>query len=499
MNVINKIDNILNEDQFLNESGFRNIKNIVKRYKSAHIAFHQDLDGITSGIVMREYLKQYGLKTTSVSDIQYGDLEYTQKKISKDTLFAIVDFGHNKISAQIYGDHHDHTDKERKDKTKGQSKILSKSPSNVEALSMTISPRDIFPTKDIDIISMVDTAGYAGRFSADDVMRSVFNADKSLDVSKNHEMMGLVVNKLVLAYKNKKGFLDELVMTAKPSLISMYNTVVKMAKKAGYDTGKDMEPKTAHYKQQRIDKSLPDLKVSDIKNMKGGASGMIGTTIVQTGGGAMIPAKGNQYDRYAIFSIHPEGEYLVTEWPSMLNQLSKNPFLGKRNPTHLGDLVMKKIMPKFKSKLSSWKVSLDTLKYNFEAASMRKGGENDIMGFTFDDLMYLFEPQLKKITQKESWYKKEGKWEKKDNSFYKKMVQDITNRPYKWLSFKQKGILKKVTIPVWDVIMKQSGGHKDITNISLPHWLGPKKGEMAKVQREITIMMAKEMSDKHLE
>ena len=258
---------------------------------------------------------------------------------------------------------------------------------------------------------------------------------------------------------------------------------MRMMKERNLISGKEMEKLTAHYKSQRKEKSLPDLKLSDIKSMKGGASGMIGTTIVQTGGGAMIPSRGDQYDRYTIFSIHPDSDYLVTEWPTMLNQLSKNPFVSKSNPYHLGDLVMKSVMPKFKGKLSKMPVSLDTMKYWFEAASMRKGGIDNIVGFTFDDLFFLFKDQLKKLAESPKWYKD--------------MLKDITNKPYKSLSFKQKAVMKKVTIPAWDLIMKQSGGHKDITNINLPHWLG-KKGQMQKIQREITIEMAKQMQDKHL-
>ena len=484
MELIKKIDLLLEEDRQLNESGIRNIKAIAKQYKKAKIFYHQDLDGVTSAIAMKYYLKGYGITTVDVEDIQYGDKEYTVKTTKKDVLQVLVDFGHAKVSAQIYTDHHDHDDTERRTPTKGQSKNLPRTPSNVEAISMTISPTDIFPPKDIKVISMVDTADFAKYgLTPDDVMRSVFIPDPKVKVEKNHQMMGLVVNKLVLAYKGKKGFLDELVMKAKPSLISMYFITKKLAEKNNYINGADMKALTANYKKQRIDKSLKNIKPSDIKGMSGGKSGMIGTTIVQVGGGAMIPAKGNQYDRYTIFSIYPNSDYLVTEWPSMLNQLSKNPFVSKKNPYHLGDLVMKKVMPKYKSKLSKMMVSLDTLKYNFEAASMRKGGIKGIMGFTFADLQYLFAPQLKKLSTSKQWYKD--------------MIENITNKPYKFLSPKQKEQLKKIKISAWDIIMKQSGGHRDITNINLPHWLGA-KGEMKVIQRDITIDMAKEMADKHL-
>ena len=61
------------------------------------------------------------------------------------------------------------------------------------------------------------------------------------------------------------------------------------------------------------------------------------------------------------------------------------------------------------------------------------------------------------------------------------------------LSYKQKQMLNKVTISVWDIIMSQSGGHPNITNLSGFNFLG--KGftnTMKKVQTEI----AKVMQDK---
>ena len=43
------------------ESGIRDIKNIAKRYKKAKIYFHQDLDGVTTAIAMKNYLEQNGI------------------------------------------------------------------------------------------------------------------------------------------------------------------------------------------------------------------------------------------------------------------------------------------------------------------------------------------------------------------------------------------------------------------------------------------------------
>ena len=38
------------------ESGIRNIKELSKRYPKAKIYFHQDLDGVTTALGMKNYL-----------------------------------------------------------------------------------------------------------------------------------------------------------------------------------------------------------------------------------------------------------------------------------------------------------------------------------------------------------------------------------------------------------------------------------------------------------
>ena len=42
--------------QIIKESGIRDIKKIAQRYPKAKIYFHQDLDGVTTAIAMKNYL-----------------------------------------------------------------------------------------------------------------------------------------------------------------------------------------------------------------------------------------------------------------------------------------------------------------------------------------------------------------------------------------------------------------------------------------------------------
>ena len=55
--------NVILNEGLLNEGGLRNIKDLSKRYDKAKIYFHQDLDGVTTALAMKNYLEQYGIKT----------------------------------------------------------------------------------------------------------------------------------------------------------------------------------------------------------------------------------------------------------------------------------------------------------------------------------------------------------------------------------------------------------------------------------------------------
>ena len=52
-------------------SGIQNIKKLAEKYKQAEIYFHIDLDGVTSAIAMKEYLKRNGITVIDVHKINY--------------------------------------------------------------------------------------------------------------------------------------------------------------------------------------------------------------------------------------------------------------------------------------------------------------------------------------------------------------------------------------------------------------------------------------------
>ena len=78
------------------------------------------------------------------------------------------------------------------------------------------------------------------------------------------------------------------------------------------------------------------------------------------------------------------------------------------------------------------------------------------------------------------------------------MIEDITNKPFDKLSFKQKELLGKVNITAWDVIEAGSGGHKAITNSSGYNFIMKDQydGGYVSMIHKIQYEIAKVMQDK---
>ena len=213
--------------KLIKESGIRDINKLAKRYSKAEIYFHQDLDGVTTAIAMKKYLEDNGVKVVDAHVIQYGDKEFSVKKndAQGDIMPVLVDFAHGKPMFVIHTDHHDR--QAGAEDTKSTS--FRSSRSNVETISQVVSPNEIFSPEDIQLISMVDSANYAANeVTVDQVINYLFKLDKEKSLGKNKTALGLVVNKLLLAFKNKPGFLEELVMVGTPSLMNLVTNMLKL-------------------------------------------------------------------------------------------------------------------------------------------------------------------------------------------------------------------------------------------------------------------------------
>ena len=277
----------------INESGIQDIKKLAERYPKAQIYFHLDLDGVVSAIAMREYLQKYGIDVIGYKTIQYGDKEFALVKpdANEDVMPVLVDFAHGKPEFKIHTDHHDsQTGVEDEASTQFRG-----ARSNVETISGIISPTDIFPSGDIDLFRTVDSADFHRQgIKPDDVISFIFSLDKESDIEKNKQAAGFALNKLILAYKNKPGFLEKLATYSNPSIVSMFMKGKQLAKDMGFVGVEELQANADNYRE----------RLRDFEKVK-----KEGNILVQYG----IPSafKPGSYDRYSSLEMYPDVEYFL--------------------------------------------------------------------------------------------------------------------------------------------------------------------------------------------
>jgi hypothetical protein len=419
--------------RIISETGIRNINALKKRYQRAEIYFHQDLDGVTTAIAMKKYLEDNGINVIGAHIIQYGDKEFSVKKndAQGDVMPVLVDFAHGKPMFVIHTDHHDR----QVGVEKGTSKQFRGARSNVETISQVVSPTDLFPSSDILLINTVDSADYAKHdITPQEVVNYIYRLDKDSSLQKNKMLLGLVINKLLLAFKNKPGFLEGLVMDSEPSLMSILNNIKAWMTKTNAAKPEDLQKNAQDY----ADKMANFPTVSD-------------NIIFQYGGGSMF--KPGSYDRYTPFRNNPEADFLIMAWPMGLVQASCNPFKKERElkGVNLGEIAQE-VISKWEDQLKDRKIPLSTMKWVSETSA---GPES--VGFTFKDFDALYGGKFMFMDGGEKILNH---------------IKDMMETPFKDLTEEHKEMLDKIGINAWDLIQSNSGGHKCITNISGLNYLG---------------------------
>jgi hypothetical protein len=422
--------------RIIKETGIRNISDLRNRYPKAEIYFHQDLDGVTTAIAMKKYLENNGIDVVGAHVIQYGDKEFSVKKndAEGDTMPVLVDFAHGKPMFKIHTDHHDKQVGAEKDAAKS----FRQARSNVETISQVVSPSDIFPSSDILLISTVDSADFVKQgLNPEDVVNYLFKLDKDKSLQKNKMLLGLVINKLILAFKNRRGFMEDLVMNSEPSLLSILNNIKSWMKQTSAESIDNLQQRSEDYYQQM--KNYPKRVVQD-------------GIIFQYGAGSM---KSGSYDRYTPFRVNPDADFLVLLWPMGLLQASCNPFKKERQlkGVNLGEIAQE-VLSEYEPALKKRIIPLSTIKWLSEVSV---GPES--VGFTFKDFDALFGGNIAFM---------EGGEQLLDR------LRPIMDKPFSELTEPEKQMLDKVGVNMWDFIQSHSGGHKCITNISGLNYLGRK-------------------------
>jgi hypothetical protein len=424
--------------KLITESGIRDISALRKRYPKAEIYFHQDLDGVTTAVAMKKYLEDNGIKVVGSHIIQYGDKEFAVKKndAQGDVMPVLVDFAHGKPMFKIHTDHHD----KQVGAEKGASTSFRQARSNVETLSQIVSPKDLFPSSDILLINTVDSADFARQdITPEDVVNYLFRFDKDKSLQKNKMLLGFVVNKLLLAFKNKPGFLERLVMDSEPSLMSILMNIKEWMKNTNSATPEQLQKNAEGYKEQMKTYSGVDYKDG---------------IIFQYGGGNMM--KPGSYDRYTPFRTHPDADFMIMAWPLGLLQVSCNPFKKERGlkGVNLGEIAQE-VLGKWEGKLKEKNIPLSTIKWISETSV---GPES--VGFTFKDFDALYGERFMFMDGGEDALES---------------IREMMERPFTDLSEEERSKLDKIGVNAWDLIQSMSGGHKCITNISGLNYFGRSK------------------------
>jgi len=485
-----------NYNSFVNEEvGIRNINKIIGDMKTAEIYFHKDLDGVTSALAMKYFLETYyKVKTVDAHQIQYGGMEFAIKNHKEGNLCVLVDFAHGKPMFKIQSDHHD------KQVGAGDTKGTYFKParSNVEIISGEISYSDVFTPGDIELIRTVDSANFLTyNINPEDIQNSIFQFKRELSGNKNRFMMGFVVNRLLLAYKNKRisvksmdgkrdhinrNILECMVLDCNPSLYSMFNNIrhyinnARVSDRAGVLAKPEvlMQNLTNYIERMKNYRFIEDPDTGDVSefdptskkhkflsSVKGAKVGKgvhyddKHKIIIQYGGGNMIQP--GSYDRYVPFKNFPDANFICIIWAMGLIQVSCNPFKEKKlKDINLGEIA-KEVIAKHQPILTKILVSLDCIKKEFETSQdwkkMQKEEGPDYVGvgFKYSDLDAFYNDCVYK----------NGEIVDINTSEVKSSMDTI----YDNLSDSQLSTLKEYKIPVWELITRNSGGHPSITNI----------------------------------
>jgi hypothetical protein len=494
-----KISRFEKWDETNEEVGLRNIAKFAKLHKTCEIYFHKDLDGVTSALAMKGFLKTYyQIECVDCHIIQYGGLEYAIKHHQPENLCVLVDFAHGKPMFQIQSDHHD----KQVGAEDTESTYFKSARSNVEIISGEIAYSDIFTPQDIELIKTIDSANFLTyNIKPEDVQNAIFSVSKEESAAKNRFMMGFVVNRLLLAYKNKRisvksldgnrthnnrNILECLLLDSNPSLYSMFNNLKHYIREAATSdklgrlaTPQEITDNLAAYIDRMKNYSfIEDPQTGDVseydpsnwrhkKMLSSGSQIGKGVNfdedykiVTQYGGGSMI--KPGSYDRYVVFKNNPEADFNCIAWPMGLLQVSCNPFKEKKlKSINLGEIA-KEVLAKYEPILKRFFVSLESIKNEFETSqdwkAMQKAeGEGyEGVGFRYSDLEAFYKDCL--------YTKKDGQIVNFDiNDDLLKTSMDTLHGN---LTVEQKNFLSNIKVPAWELIIRNSGGHPSITNIS---------------------------------
>ncbi|MCC6752105.1 MAG: hypothetical protein IT371_30925 [Deltaproteobacteria bacterium] len=459
-----------------------------RRPEGVKIYYHLDLDGVASAMAMAHFLKQKGVSRFEFQGIEYGGEEYTVSGPKAGWLSVLVDFAHGKPFMDVHTDHHDRQTGTAKERS------FVKGPSNATYLSGLDPRQEAFDATDRQVIDMVDSAGYADRFTPAEVRRFLFRAAPDQGVTANRLALGLVTNKLLLAAKGKQVdgqalpnvLLGRLVAADRPSLRRLYVELRRLGREQELETPERLQEKGDTYVVDERARILePD--AARIPTLEVGQSMRLGNVAVKYG--AKLNWRQHAYDRYVAFDLHPEAQFLCVGWPMGLVQASVNAFLGRRNPQALGQILLGPggVLSAYEAELKATQVSLGRIKQVSEREL--RDAPADALGFRFSDFVGKFAGRAKI-----------NGLSRAVGTGRLATLRAACDKRYSDLTEEDRALLDSVWVSGWDVVRAESGGHPNIAQISglsfLPHDF---RGGTAAFVKELMGSVAGRLRDATLE
>lgn len=209
----------------LQESGIQ----LPKNTKAVKIIHHKDMDGVFSAIIAYNQILRQGISPRNITlhTIQYGDEQRDKNELvnkfkrSKGQAVVLVDFARLPSGIDepdFWSDHHAYEG----DKPKVSGRVGAteyKSDASHLALIRTSNMVDKETLKAIDI---VDSAGYSN-------LMDVINLPKDFKEKGRMERLAIISNTLLTSTNllDNPTLLPEFIKETKPSLVSFYNTILK--------------------------------------------------------------------------------------------------------------------------------------------------------------------------------------------------------------------------------------------------------------------------------
>lgn len=206
----------------LNESGIR----IPKNTHGAKILHHQDFDGVFSAIITYRQLLKQGIKSENIitQGVQYGDTDSQWKKRlnrSKGQMVALVDFARlpkGSDEPDFWTDHH----ASGTERSVGGGRIGASEFKSDSAHLSLLHTENLVDSKTIDIVNKIDSAGYTD-------IKEILRLPKDFKQARRLERLGIISNALLTKTNLLKNdsLLEDFIKKTQPSIVSFYNNLLK--------------------------------------------------------------------------------------------------------------------------------------------------------------------------------------------------------------------------------------------------------------------------------